>query len=66
MKVKIADLKAVVKWMEENSRDVMCNIREIDRGMQITCMDKYAIYVEMKISEEGTMGPKIVKEENLP
>lgn len=66
MKIKIDDLEKVVKWMRTHSPDVMCNIREIEKGLQVTCKDKYQIYVEMKIAEEGTMTPKIIKEENLP
>lgn len=52
--------------MESNSKDVMCSLIEIDRGLKITCKDKYAVMVEIKLAEEGTMTPKIIKEESLP
>ena len=66
MKVKVEDLERVVKWMRTNSPDIMVNIREVEKGLQFTCKDKYQTYVEMKVAEEGIMSPKIIKEENIP
>ena len=66
MKIKIDDLERAVKWMKSHSQDVMCNITEIEKGLQITCKDKYAKYVDMKLTQEGNIGPKIIKEDELP
>lgn len=66
MKIKIDDLERAVQWMKTQSSDIMCNIDEVDQGLRITCKDKYAKYVEMKLSQEGTRSPKIIKEEDIP
>lgn len=67
MKIKLEDLKKAVQWIEANSRDVQVKIEKDvnDRNMIIKCTDKYDVSVEIKLFNEGSMGPRILKEDNL-
>jgi hypothetical protein len=66
MKIKLEDLKKAVQWVEANSRDVMVTLVENpDRHLVIKCTDKYEVSVEIKLFNDGTMGPRITKEDAL-
>lgn len=67
MKIKLEDLKKAVQWMEANSRDVMITIENHHdgRNLVLKCQDKYEVSVEIKLYHDGTMGPRILKEDAL-
>lgn len=66
MKVSIADLKKTIKWIEENSKDVMVEIQiPQNETMYVRCVDNYQMMVEITLSNEGRMLPKIRKEDFL-
>lgn len=66
MKIKLEDLKKAVQWAEANSRDVMIVVKaNDDRYLTLSCADRYDVSVEIKVFSEGSMGPRITKEEAL-
>lgn len=67
MKLKIEDLKKALQWIEANSRDVYVTIEKChqDRNLILKCQDKYEVQVEIKLFNEGNMGPRITKEDAL-
>lgn len=69
MKIKLAELKKAISWVEQNSQDVLLNIT-IDENresyLKIVCKDRYEVYCEIKVFNDGLMLPKIIKESNLP
>lgn len=67
MKLKIDDLEKVVHWVKKNTSEVFVRL-EIDhdkRTLVFKCNDKYQTGVEIRVFEEGSMGPRVRKEEPL-
>ena len=67
MKIKLEDLKKAVAWIEANTREVIIRfeMHQDGRNLAIKCTDKYDVAVEIKLFNEGTMGPRITKEDAL-
>lgn len=64
MRVKLDDLKKALANVEANSKDEVVSIK-IDSHIYISYTDRYDVQVEIKISENGNMLPKIRKEDVL-
>lgn len=69
MKLKLAEIKKALAWIEANSQDSIINL-EIDDNresfLKIKCQDRLGTFVEIKVFGDGNMLPKILKETNLP
>jgi hypothetical protein len=66
VKIKLEDLKKAVQWMEANSKDIVIHVSEnSDRYLVLKCQDRYDVQVEIKLFNDGTMGPRITKEDSL-
>lgn len=66
MKVGIEDLKRAVDWIRLHSPDMKVDVQMHQGQLFIKCMDKYKVGVEIKLYEDSTMMPKIIKEDILP
>lgn len=67
MKLKIEDLKKAISWCEANSRDLLVTV-ELNpdgRNLSIKTQDRYDVLVDIKLFNDGNMGPTIKKEEAL-
>lgn len=64
MKIKIEDLKKAIKEAEAHSKHERVNVK-IDSHLYISFQDRYDVEVEIKLSEDGNMLPKIRKEDIL-
>lgn len=64
MIVKLADIKKAISKAEAESKNEMVSIK-IDSHIYVTYTDRYDVNVEIKISENGLMLPKITKEDIL-
>ncbi len=64
MKISLADLKKLVRKIEEISNDQFVNILLID-NLTVMFKDKYESQIEVTLYEESRMLPKIRKEDLL-
>lgn len=65
MKIGLEDLKKAIAWVEANTNDLFVNIQLIDTKMSLKCTDKYDASVEIVLTEESRLMPKIRKEDRL-
>jgi hypothetical protein len=64
MRIRLSDLKKALAEIEAKSKDEMVNIK-IDSQLYLMFEDRYNGYVEIRLFENGTMLPKIRKEDIL-
>jgi hypothetical protein len=67
MKIAVSDLKKALAWIEANTREVnvRLELHHDGRNLSIKCEDKYQVQVEIKLFNDGTMQPRITKEDAL-
>lgn len=65
MKISVVDLKKALQWIEVHSKDTHVQTFEDGRQMFLDVVDNYGAKVTIILYDEGTLLPKIQKQDYL-
>lgn len=65
MKIALTDLKKAIQWIDANSKDTHVQLLSDGYQMWVEVSDKYGAKVTITMYENGTLLPKIQKQDYL-